>query len=142
MDMLNVFKYKTYSRNPIKNIRNFFQKIKYIYQRASKGYCDWDLYDLDNFYLNLLSKSIKEFADKIKSMPYNMTEEEWDGILNETSVCFYNANENNDVYKNPYNINTEKENYFECEKENWERRTEQLQKGMKLFSKHIRDLWS
>ena len=32
-------------------------------------------------------------------MPYNMTEEEWDGILNETSVCFYNANENNDVYK-------------------------------------------
>ena len=66
MNDLNVFKYKTYSRNPIKNIRNFFQKIKYIYQRASKGYCDWDLYDLDNFYLNLLSKSIKEFADKTK----------------------------------------------------------------------------
>lgn len=95
VDKLNVF---TYSYGPWKHITNwpkniwyFFRSFKYAWQRATKGYCDWDLWDLDYFYASLFRDSLKEFAKNLCGYPYRYkTEAEWSATLNELSEHFGN----------------------------------------------------
>lgn len=81
------------------NVKHFFKTIKWGWQRATKGYCEYDLWALDNYYSNLFSASIKQFAKVTHGHPYSLTEEEWDEVLNEISNCFYKCNEANDYFK-------------------------------------------
>ena len=84
---LNVFTYGympwRYPANWFRNIRNFFRNIKWAWQRATKGYCDWDRWDLDQYYLNVLRLSIREFAEKVHGWPDREFEtfEDWQNYL-------------------------------------------------------------
>lgn len=81
---LNVFKHGYWTwRRPFENIRQFFRNIQYAWQRATKGYCDADLWNLDGFYGQLLINSLTEFNKKRHGYPGTITDEEWDKILNE-----------------------------------------------------------
>lgn len=44
------------------NIEGLARRCKWAYQRATKGFCDYDRYDLEQFYTRLLIASLKEFA--------------------------------------------------------------------------------
>lgn len=47
---LNVFHFGYSHKFTLWNIKNFFRTLKWAWQRATKGYCDWDRWDLDFFY--------------------------------------------------------------------------------------------
>lgn len=75
MSELNVFKNGYHNwKCPIYNIKQFFRNCKYAWQRATKGYSDWDIWDLDTYYSDLISNSMLQFADEINS---RMTYDEW-----------------------------------------------------------------
>ena len=38
------------------------RKAKWKRQRISRGFCDWDWWDLDQFYLNLFVSSLRHYA--------------------------------------------------------------------------------
>ena len=73
MNNLNVFKtcwspWK-YPSNWIRNARVFFRQFKWAYQRVTRGFCDYDYWDLDTYLSELLAQSIKMLADKTHGYP-------------------------------------------------------------------------
>lgn len=163
---LNVFKYGFHEnswRHPISAIGQFFRNCRYAWQRATKGYCDWDRWGLDWFYSRLFADSIKSLIPTIGS-PAEMPSEEWDKILREMAECFRLYWDEDDSLKNEYEDEFdaafeqyEKEGkiteyfnrprteldvkFLEREKEIYETRREYLHKGLDLLSKYFEDLW-
>lgn len=85
--------------------------IKYGWQRATKGFSDLDCWDLDKFYLNLLSNSLKEFAKNRFGSP-DTEYDKWTKKYLEIADCFYRAIEENEYYKNEW-----EEDWNNCLKE-------------------------
>ena len=95
---LNIFKCGRYDfRNPFKriwhNFTNFFKQIKWAYQRATRGYSDWDLWDLDSYYVQLMINSMHDFAEKTNSHPSGMTHEDWQELVHTIARCFEESQE-------------------------------------------------
>ena len=68
-------------RHPFYNIRQFFRNIGFAWQRATRGYCDYDLYELHYFYHSLMIASLEKFRKTTHSFPVGLTPNEWDKIL-------------------------------------------------------------
>ena len=150
-----------------KNIESFFRGFKYTYQRATKGYCDYDLFSISDWFLEVFPNMLKEFADETYSHPYDMDEKEWGKYLIEMREHFLNAckeYENSspearkefdelykdfsaaEYFKNPelYNTKERKEKikeYYKKVKEYDNYKQEELKKGMDMFQKRFWDLW-
>lgn len=45
------------------------RNIKYSFQRATKGYCDKDLWDIDNWFMNLMPDMLQQFKDTKHGSP-------------------------------------------------------------------------
>ena len=73
---LNVFRYGYLKKRPLSNIRQFFRNVKYAYQRSTKGYCDYDLWNLGDTILHLINQSLKEFTAKTEGYPIRFSESE------------------------------------------------------------------
>ena len=104
----NVFKYGytpwRYPSNWRDNIELFFRHFKWAYQRATKGFCDMDVWDLDGAILNYLAGTIEQLADVHCGYPGDErfpTPESWERFLRELANDFYRANEWNDYYDHP-----------------------------------------
>ncbi len=149
MDELNCFKYGYCSwknpRNWFHNIKNFFVTLKYARQRAVKGYCDYDLWDLDIFYRNLLIESLKDFKKRQCGYPSNMkSEEEWSDYLNkmiehfEKSKTWWERDDQIDEEMDNANAMIE---YLTHERELEEETKEHLKQGFEMLSKHFNSLW-
>lgn len=54
--------------------RDIKNKIKFKYQKAKKGYCDYDLYDIDDWFIKTFPKMLGEFAKN--TIGYPMTDGE------------------------------------------------------------------
>lgn len=50
----------------------FFRELKYFYQRGKKGYCDYDLWDLYEWFTNIFPKMLGEFLSKSNGYPVNV----------------------------------------------------------------------
>ena len=151
----------------LRNIESFFRGFKYTYQRATKGYCDYDLFSISDWFLEVFPNMLKEFADETYSHPYDMDEKEWGKYLVEMREHFLNAckeYENSspearkefdelykdfsaaEYFKNPelYNTKERKEKikeYYKKVKEYDNYKQEELKKGMDMFQKRFWDLW-
>lgn len=165
MNDLNVFSYGfrpwKYLRNWPHNLKNCFRNIKRAWQRATRGYSDWDCRELDTFYLNLFESSLEHFRRYNEEYPANMTEDEWRETITEMINCFHRAQEKNfhynpyseDFYKmidaNDYNPIADDasdqrdliNHYFKYEKYLKEKRTEAIQRGTELLGKYLPHLW-
>ena len=67
-----------------KNFRLFFRQFKWAYQRITKGFCDFDYWDLDTYLIRLMADAIKELADNTHGYPGNEefpTYEHWKAYL-------------------------------------------------------------
>ena len=109
MSKLNVFDKNTYYPwgyigNWGKNVKAFFRNLKYAHQRITRGYCDRDLWDLSEFYLNMLHVTLRDLAERHMGYPgiapYE-TNEKWTEALYDMSIKFYQANEENEYFPTP-----------------------------------------
>ena len=77
-----------------------------MYQRITKGYCESDLFSLDEHLLDLLPAMIRDFRDNIYSYPGEYGFEGWKNYLTEMANHFEMAHtwfdEEPDIYKNEY----------------------------------------
>lgn len=82
------------------NCLQFFKNFKYAWQRATKGYCDIDLWELDYFYTYLFADSLHEFAERSHGAPDTFCGQDtgvgqtWKDYINETADCFEKSLEN------------------------------------------------
>lgn len=165
---LNVFRFNCHDwkrpRNWIPNCKQFFRNCKYAYQRVTKGYCEYDLWDLDRFYSELFVNSIHDFKQNLHGAPVEFFDGEkdsnqpWIDYLTEMENHFYNSIEDNEVYINEYdcildeglfqNIENEdpkkkelKEKWIQREYEIWDLRKKELNAGLTMLKEVFGDLW-
>ena len=73
------------------NIYRTPRRIKWLYQRATRGYADCDLWSFDWYLDRIFAKAIKQFAKNVHSYPACLeakTPKAWDKILNEMADGF------------------------------------------------------
>ena len=76
------------------NIKYFFRTIKWGWQRATKGYSDYDTFDLDIFYSRMMIASLSQFRVDTRGYPgYMDSIEEWYAILDKIIFLLKQANE-------------------------------------------------
>ena len=109
MNKLNVFGFGYWpARHVFRNIKQFFKNCKYAWQRATKGYSDWDRWDLDVFYTELMIQSLKEFVDKAHGAPdpyfdhENDSIEPWKKYVYEIADHLDHSREESDYFTNKY----------------------------------------
>lgn len=93
-----------YPLNWHKNIALFFRRFKWAYQRATRGFANCDIWDLDSYYLDLFHDSLKYLADNHWGWPGNEDfpeDEDWTKYLKEMAQLFYQAEEANNFYPTP-----------------------------------------
>lgn len=170
MSTLNIYKYGIFNwkiRNWPHNFKQVFRNLKCAHQRASKGYCDFDLHDLGQFYIDLIDNSLDALSKStMHSIPADMQDfsTNWINYLKEMRQHFHNASVSNNVYTNEYEddllsmsalspddhiigaqVKQEKDELWakavEREKEINALREEELNRGIQMLAGHIYDLW-
>lgn len=58
-----------YLSNWPRNFRVFFRQFKWAYQRVTRGYCDYDIWDMDTYLSQLLADGIRHLADTTHGYP-------------------------------------------------------------------------
>lgn len=66
------FRARYYIMHPWEWLRTLFGNIKCAWQRATKGYCDYDICDMENYFLILIPEMLEAMAtDEIQAYPGN-----------------------------------------------------------------------
>lgn len=82
MKKLNAFNvYYLPWTHPISNIKTFFRSVKYSYQRITRGFSDYDVWELDSYLSLILSETFKHLSKTNHGHPYDLSEDEWDNLL-------------------------------------------------------------
>lgn len=104
----------TYPSNWVNNIKDIFRHIKWSWQRITKGYSERDLFDLDYYYANLFSGTLKDFAKGLHSYPGpEISYDEWRDALCDTADKFEKCH-NYDFFTTT--TNNYEEIYEQCKK--------------------------
>ena len=161
MNVLKYFPYRWrhYITHPWKFFEDCWLNIKAAYQRITRGFAYRDLFNIDNWFLDIFPEMLKEFRENLHSFPGNSefpTFESWAAYLEEMETHFRNANENQKVELNEWEEDypmkwqknkgevcltiTEKWLARETEIEAW--REEELKKAMGMFMNCFHCLWS
>lgn len=105
--MSNVFNF-CFEKNIFKKIRLFFRRLKWAWQRATKGYCDMDYSEIDGWFLSVIPDMLKDFRDlEVHGLPpsfivdyYNNHKDEYSLTLDEAITgCFDNDKEKERQYQ-------------------------------------------
>ena len=107
------------------------KKIKWFFQRGKRGYSDYDVGDLSSYIPKLLSSALKDFKkkmeDDIKWYPEKSKDySSWTRAINKMIKAF-------DAIL-----------YFDTHsdfRKKYKRKKKDMEEGLSLFIKHIRDLW-
>lgn len=105
-----------------KRIKWFIRSLKWGWQRATKGYCDCDLWDLDHFYSWLFVNSLRDFKKNLHGAPQRFYDPgadneiaRWEDYIEEMAQHFWNSIEDN--VENPYLEDYCSKNPLEIEKD-------------------------
>lgn len=66
-------------------------RAKWIEQRATKGVCDADVWNLDTYFLNVIINGLTAYQQEKNGCPTYMTQEQWDGFLENLVARFKRA---------------------------------------------------
>lgn len=168
MNNNNVFTFGYYNKRAIwHNIKHFFKTIKWAWQRATKGYCDFDRWDIEAHLRKTLLGELREYKEHLNGYPGYMTsmaewEEVIDDLLYHLTLCNEDAynnryaeeyhkstfstlklNDGNFVYYNDPDENAQmiRKKFFEREKEIGAAIVEHRKAFYELLGKYISDLW-
>jgi hypothetical protein len=125
------------------------KKLRFIKQRVKRGYADEDVWSMNYWFIKTVVPMLKQLKEEKHGYPFDMTEKEWDDILDEMIFNFTEADEDTCSMKNEY-----WEKYYNSpEKEElrkqWIKREEEINqyqndcknKAFELFSKYFWSLW-
>ena len=121
-------------------IKTFVRSFKMAYQRVKYGYCDWDWFDLDQFYCRLMAASLRSLANKTISHPYDTPYEQWLARLRRLADRF-EALEVDELDLIPYDIDKQKSAYFDCAQLYGEKRKQYIDDTMKELGEVWDSLW-
>lgn len=118
-----------------------FRKLKMKKQRAKQGYCDEDIYDMYDWFLNIVPRMLTDFNKNRIGYPCDLTNEEWNNIIERIIFCLAEANEDTCTQTNELSPKTNPTEWQRRESELVKYRDSMLKEGLELFTKYFWDLW-
>lgn len=85
---MNILKFGIFCHKPrcwLKNISQFFRNLKYAKQRATRGYSDPDIWNLDDYISQVIANTAEHLSNNFTGYPPEITEEIWKQELHEIS---------------------------------------------------------
>lgn len=70
----------------LNKIEEFFKGIKWKFQRARRGYSDYDLYSVKHWFWRVFPNMIRDFSKGLQSYPNEMSCGEWHDILERMAI--------------------------------------------------------
>lgn len=129
-----------YPRNWFDNIKYFFRTIKWGWQRATKGYSDYDTWDLDVYYSRMMIASLSQFRAETKGYPVCMNDiKEWYAILDKIIFLLKQANEDEPLEEKNELAEWYEEYMETCDpssepsEENWNKRKQYCKREKELY---------
>lgn len=113
-------------------VYNFKRVFVYPFQRFFRGYSDSDLWNLDTFYGDIITRSMRAFRDKTCSFPPELTFKEWQAVLDDIIFAFEHESKDWWVLADEQKILSEEEKTAIKER---------VDRGFEYFKKYYRDLW-
>lgn len=164
LNVLTRFLYSTrYPSVWLQNIRQIPRNIKWAFQRALHGFCEPDVWDMDNFILRVIPRMLRKLKETSHGHPANFTKEEWTKILDDMIYCFetgydyiYDNEKYNEYYeewiqgieRNVVDGHLEvkandaiAEKYIARMKEVEKKGEQLIQKGFQLLAENVYYLW-
>lgn len=152
------FEKKERSRvNPVKFIRRLGRNIRNSYQRIRYGYCDRDVWEIDDWFLNVVPNMLRDLKETNHGFPIRVGEmvgcdnrnydeakqqeaiDKWDSILSEMIFYLQEANPKTCQKMDPDNKDTAENADDESKLSQY--RNECKNKGLQLFSEWFWELW-
>lgn len=93
---MNRVRFRRYLSHPLQFFGDFFRRVKWSWQRVTKGYCDFDLFAMDEWLTSILPPALREFATDTYSYPGEIngyTPTGWEEYLNDMADAFEGARE-------------------------------------------------
>lgn len=106
-------------------IECLFNKIRWFWQKHTRGYSDCDLWNLDYHLAKHICKLLRAFKKRQHGYPACLSERQWQKVLDEMIAGF--------------SLSDSEEKYFsgKYSKKGWEK----MDKALKLLAKHYHGLW-
>ena len=143
-----------------RNIAQFFDNLGAAWQRATKGYCVGDIWNLDYSVINYLINTLTEYRNTTVSWPDRLTfetYEEWidyiDHIIDELEFARADRDEYNEYAAayhamgiKPYNQYTDEEklllgNYIDRDAELYRKQQSFARTAIIRLAEHLDDMW-
>jgi hypothetical protein len=131
----------------IYKIKELPYKLKMAWQRATKGYCDSDSWDIYTWFSTNIVLLLTEMRNNRHGYPYLIkndkgdmfTDEDWGEVLTEMITCFRMVNDNS-IWERKLDNPSDKI-ILQDLKEDSQIKQHYLERGMELFTKYFWDLW-
>ena len=104
-----------------RDLRLWKRNFRYLRQLLTRGWCDYECWNLDIHLASHISEKLKRFKDFTQGHPIEFNPEGWDNALSEIIEAF-------DLIASDINIYKKED-------------LEKVQKGLDLFAKHFMSLW-
>lgn len=160
MNILTNFGYskRYYLTHPWKFAAECFKNVKFAWQRATRGYCDLDWWDMDNWLLSVLPSMLKTIADKTISYPapfdYKNEDDDkyykdWVNFLKQLAADIEWCREDNidkeneyyEAFHNDIHNDEIREKYIQRCTELDNMRKEKIKTAFAALAEHIWELW-
>lgn len=88
-------------RTPISIIRRFFESLKWAWQRATKGYCEKDVWNIDSWFLSIIPYMLEELKNTHHGFPGILEEEHRKslGMTHEDYIKYATQQQKDTIYK-------------------------------------------
>lgn len=122
-------------RGHCRELRNI---IKWAFQRMFRGYDDWETWELHHNFVTRYKKILSQFRKEHHGYPSDLTEEQWDGIIDRMIHCLDMMDEDYvgellDAYK-PEDCITSPKSIYDI-------MTEYKNEFFQMFSEWFYNLW-
>lgn len=114
-------------------IKIFFERLKWAYQRATRGYADIDVWSIRDWFLFNIKPMLKQFKTGLHSRPGGVSWKEYHEKLDEMLSCLDMMEEDSAVELLRGNIMPDKEKF--------ELMVKNKNRFFELFSELFYDLW-
>ena len=108
--------------------------LKYFYQRKTRGFSDKETWNVQHEFAKWVVPRLKRFKEVNNGYPYELTEEEWDNVLDEIIEGFSIVASDN--YWGLSDIENDKERIEEEKK-----KMKKIDRAVDLWSHHFHDFW-
>ena len=119
-------------------IRNVYWECRYGFERMFKGYDSMDTFEIFYKFIKKYKKVLKKFRDNHYGHPANLTEEEWDNILDSMLYHLYYMEEDNVIKELEKDVPDDWSVSLKTVNEVMEKHKNEF---FKLFSEYFFNLW-